>query len=413
MDIKLKNLGTIKVMVRKNRELYEYSIKGIKIGVYSPKSMEENILMLENTLDNELSNLIKDEINDLEKSQIQTEAKENEIIEDYAKQIGVKEVKDSYSIEILRDEKDNKSKKDEIAKKEELQKTKITDVNVKQSIELSERANDLQNFRKWLGGKIPPEFTKLVVIDSDDMSQMKDEKGEAYQRNATRYDLALVDKENHVVPLRKYIPELEQRTASGSNPMEQKYQINKEGEVEKDAILSEYEIAGKIIQIDNKEMGRVEVNIGKEEHTGNQTLGMQLRDSNSIYATRTEVREVMGEYERNGVGNVDENLREIEEHENSTPKCEKKHTYEDINGEPDTSHGYLTEEYIVDEEGQKITYEELATRWGKYENGKPDVQGTKEWLVKQTEENPEMEVDQLLEKGDEEHEDPRAPERRR
>ena len=41
------------------------------------------------------------------------------------------------------------------------------------------------------------------------------------------------------------------------------------------------------------------------------------------------------------------------------------------------------------------------------------MQGTKEWLVKQTEENPEMEVDQLLEKGDEEHEDPRAPERRR
>ena len=358
MDLKLKNLGTIKVMVRKNGHLYEYLIGGTKVGVYSPKSMEENILMLENTLDNELSNLIKDEINQLEKSQIQKEAEESRKIEGYAREIGVKKVKDIYTIEIVKEEKANKNKEngEEKGEKEEPQKTSTTDVTIKQSIELSERANDLYNFRKWLGDKIPPEFTKVAVINSDDMSQMKDEKGQTYQRNATRYDLVLVDKENHVVPLRKYIPELEQRAASGSNPIEQKYQVNKKGEVKKDAILSEYEIAGKIIQIDNKEMGRVEVAIGKEEHTGKETIGMQVRDSNSIDTIDIETRKVMGEYERHGVRNVDENLKEIKEHETSKPKCEEKHTYQDINGEPDTSHGYLTEEYVVDEEGEKINY---------------------------------------------------------
>lgn len=415
MDITLKNVGTIKVMVRKNKELYEYSIGGTKIGVYSPKSMEENILMLENTLENELSNSIKDEINKIERSQIQKEAEETQRIEDYTKQIGIKKVKDIYTIEALTDPKDTKSKENKVEKKEkeEPQKINITDVNVKQEIKLSERANDLQNFRKWLGGKIPPEFTKVVVIASDDMSNMVDEKGKTYQRNTTRYDLALVDKENHVVPLRKYIPELEQRAASGNNPIEQKYQIDKEGKVEKDTILSEYEIADKIIQIDNKEMGRVEVNIGKEEHTGKKTLGMQVRDSNSIDTIDTDVRRIMGEYERNGVRNVDENLREIEAHEKSDPECDKKHTYQDINGDPDTSHGYLTEEYVVNEEGKKITYEEIATRWGKYDNGKPDAEGVKEWLVKRKQENLEMTVHQLIEEGDEEHEDPRAPEHMR
>lgn len=407
--------------------IYEYYLSGRRIGVYNPNCMKEHFLILQNTLGNELSHQIRDEINSFDKSEIQKEAEETKQVQDYARELGIEEIKNIYSIEIppreekqkatkkSETEKTTKNQKAEEGKTEEVKpiKTKVTDVNVKQAIELSERANDLQDMKKWLGGNIPPEFTKLVVIDSRDMSQMKGENGQNLSPNSTRYDLAIVDKENHIEPLKKYVPELEQRTASGNNPTAQKYQVNKEGKVEKDAILSEYEIGEKIVQIDNKEMGRVEVNIGKEEHTGKETLGAQVRDSNSIYATTTEMRSVMGEYEENGVRNVDENLKEIKQHENSKPECEKEHSYKDIDGDLDTvSHGYMTDEYIIDEKGNKYTYEELATRWGKYADDKLDKEGVKDWLEEQKEENPEITVEELIEKGDEENEDPRAPEQR-
>ena len=43
-------------------------------------------------------------------------------------------------------------------------------------------------------------------------------------------------------------------------------------------------------------------------------------------------------------------------------------------------------------------------------DGKPDVEATKDWLQKEKKENPQISIEDLLEKGDEEHEDPRAPE---
>lgn len=401
--------------------MYEYYLGGRKVGVYDSKSMEEHILILQNTLGNELSAQIRDEINNISKVEIRKEAEETKHIQDYAKEIGVGRVRNIYAIGIpQRDKKENSIEKEESQKREETKaigenkkeetetiKTKATDVNIKQAIDLSERANDLYNVKKWIGGNIPPQFTKLVVVDSDSMTEIKGENGQTYQRNSTRYDLALLDKDDNIEPLRNYIPELEQRDASGSNPASQKYQVDKEGNVEKDAILSEYEIGGKIIQIDNKEMGRVEVNIGREEHSGNKTLGTQLRDSNSTYATDTDVRRVMGEYETNGVRNVDENLKEIAQHEKES-NSNKQHTYEDIDGELDTvSHGYMTEDYIVDEDGKKYTYADLATRWGKYVDGQPDKEDVKEWLEKKKKENPEKSIKDLIENGDEEYEDPR------
>ena len=136
--------------------MYEYYLEGVKIGVYAPNNMRENILMLENTLENELSSQIRDEINSIDKSEIQKEAEETKQVEDYARKIGVNKVKNIHSIEIPRkedDEKETDVNKDEKVKQEA---AKASEVNIKQSIELSERANDLYDFKKWLGGNIPP-----------------------------------------------------------------------------------------------------------------------------------------------------------------------------------------------------------------------------------------------------------------
>lgn len=416
MDIQLKDGKKIKIMVTKNGELYEYYIKGIKIGVFAPQNMEENILFLENTLENELSSQIKDEINNIDRIKIYEESKETKAIQNYSKQIGIERVRDIYTIELPGKQEESFTRSKSLAKaKVREEKVTTKDVDIKQEVELSERADDMQDLKKWLGGNIPPEFTKVAVIDGDEMKKMTNEKGENYQNASTAYALVLVDKNNNVEPLQKYIPNLQQRSASGNNPTEQKYQVNKDGKVEKDAILSEWELGNKIIQIDNKEMGRVEVNIGQEEHEGNETLGTQLRDSNSVYTTSTEMRSVMGKYERNGEYVVDENLKEIKQHEKENSNCVEELTYEDIDGEPNTkSHEHITEEYVVDENGKKYTYKELATRWGKYDkNGKPDAESVKEWFKNKSEQDQEKTVNELIDDGDNEYEDPRAPEMRR
>ena len=422
MDIRLKNGGDLKIMITKNDYLYEYYIGGRKIGVYSENSMRENILILENTLSNELSNQIRDEINSIDKNVIKEEAEETRNVQKYAEEIGIQKVRDIYTIDIPKNKDKIKGEdsditkeesdlnKDEVSRVNQEQSIKTTDVNIKQAIDLSERANDLHDMKKWLGGNIPPKFTKLVVIDSDDISQMKDENGKRYKRNSTRYDLALVDKNGNVEPLRKYIPMLQQRTAVGNNPTAGKYQVDKDGRVEKDPILSEYEIGEKIIQIDNKQHGRVQVNIGREEHSGNKTIGTQVRDSNSVYTINRDIRAVIGEYERNGERTVDKNIEEIECHEKQEPKCQEGHTYEDIDGELDTtSHGYVTEEYVIDENGDKYTYSELATKWGLYADGKPDKEDAKKFVQEKRKEDPDKSIKDIIDEGEEEYEDPRAP----
>ena len=392
MILQLENGEKVRVRVVKKGEIYEYFIKDKKIGVYDPKVMEDNILMLQNTIDNKISNQIKDQINSVDKEEIAEEAKLISRIEEYTKIIlGIEEVKDVLLVD-LEDEKEEKENKKTDQKKKEQKQTTTKDINVKQEINLSERANDMHDLRKWLGANIPPEFTKMAVIESSQMSKMKDENGSGYKNNSTRYSLALVDKNNNIVPLQKYVSNLKQRDASGNNPTALKYQVDKDGNVEKDAILSEYEIGNKVLQIDNKEMGRIEVNVGQEEHGGNETMGVQMRDSNSTFATDTQTRRVMGEYESNGVYTVDENLKEAEKHKD----CDNL-TREDIDGDSSTkSHNHLEE---------NIDYSKLAIKWGLYRDGVPDQEKAKELLEKEQKQNPNEEKEELIENITEEMEE--------
>ena len=392
MILQLENGEKVRVRVVKKGEIYEYFIKDKKIGVYDPKVMEDNILMLQNTIDNKISNQIKDQINSVDKEEIAEEAKLISRIEEYTKIIlGIEEVKDVLLVD-LEDEKEEKENKKTDKKKKEQKQTTTKDINVKQEINLSERANDMHDLRKWLGANIPPEFTKMAIIESSQMSKMKDENGSSYKNNSTRYSLALVDKNNNIVPLQKYVSNLKQRDASGNNPTALKYQVDKDGNVEKDTILSEYEIGNKVLQIDNKEMGRIEVNVGQEEHGGNETMGVQMRDSNSTFATDTQTRRVMGEYESNGVYTVDENLKEAEKHK----YCDNL-TREDIDGDSSTkSHNHLEED---------IDYSKLAIKWGLYRDGVPDQEKAKELLEKEQKQNPNEEKEELIENITEEMEE--------
>jgi len=433
MDISLDNGKSIKVSVIKKGNTYNYYVGGnTLIGVYSPQSMQENMLVVKNTIEKELFAQIKDGIDSIGKEQIIQEGEKNQNILKYAQKMGIRGIRDITTVKLedllkdedeLEEQDETKEKKDleeqdeleeeekqndeELEKQEmkendepqqsekdedkekKIEKTKASSITAKQKISLDERADNMHSFRKWLGGKIPQECTDIVVIESSQMGIMKDENGDSYKRNSTRYSLAVVDKEGNIEPLQKYIPNLRQRDAAGSNPTELKYQVDKDGNVEKDAILSEYEIGDRILQIDNKEMGRVQLNIGQEEHGGNKTMGVQMRDSNSIYSTSTQTRSVMGAYESNGQYVVNENIKEAEQHRKQNPDCEEM-TYEDVDGDLSTkSHNHM----------EDIDFNKLAIKWGFYKNDEhhsPDAEKAKELLEKEMQKSPNKSQDEII-----------------
>ena len=347
---------------RKNN--YEYFIGNVQIGEIDTNIVKyDNIIMSknsivkslekmgvlekdqqekQNTLENELSAKIKDQIDNLSREEIRKSAKETQGIDRYIEENNIprKQIKYVKILELNRKEKDSKSKHNKTetlkTKEQEIEKTTTKDINVKQELNLDERANDMHSIRKWLGGQVPHSIEKIGVIEADQMDEMKNEKGQKYKNLTTRYSLVAIGKDGTVEPLQKYIPELRQREASGNNPTPQKYQVRDDGSVEKDSVLSEFEIGRKIIQIDNKEMGRIEVNIGEEARNSTETMGVQLRDSNTIFATDTSQRSVIGEYEQEGEDTVEQNLKEITAHDKQNPNCEKTDE-RDIDGDPDTS----------------------------------------------------------------------------
>ena len=203
-------------------------------------------------------------------------------------------------MELNKKEEKKKTSPKQTKLEEKKEETTTKDINVKQEMELDERANDMHSIRKWLENRVPHNIKKIGVIESYQMSKIKDENSKSYDNETTRYSLIAISKDGKVEPLKKYIPELQQRSASGNDPIPQKYQVRDDGSVDKDSVLSEYEIGNKIIQLDNKEMGRIEMNIGEEARNSTKTIGVQLRDSNTIYVPDTSQRSVIGEYEQKG-----------------------------------------------------------------------------------------------------------------
>lgn len=344
--------GSIEVTVLQNSEgNYEYYIGNMKIGLYNPNVMkDEKIVIRSKTLKDEIANQIKDAIDGMDRSEIEKESQETKKIYTYMKELGQREEKTKIvKIDLKEQEenKDNEEKKGDKEKQEEEEESKrkakkatTKDVNIKQEVEVNERANDMKDIGQWLGGKLPKDIQKIGVIESTDMNKMQDENGKSYQNGSTRYSLITINKKGEIEPLSKYIPQLKQRDTAGNNPNEKRVQVRADGHVERDAVLSEYEIGEKVIQIDSKEMGRVEMNIGQEEHGGNDTLTMQARDNNTIYPTGTEVRKIIGEYESNGEYVVNKGLEEADKHDED----EQHLDHRDVDGDPNTqSHDHFEE----------------------------------------------------------------------
>lgn len=373
MRINLKDGRYIKVKIEINEKgVYEYYTDGILIGVYAPNTMKDSKFLeidLErnNTIDNELSAEIKDDIrqvidevkDSIEKTNledIQKEAKDNKALDGYIREIGMdrEKVRKITVMDLGREKnkkeetkkgkkKDNKEERQTELNNSNISTPKVTkqDVNIKQEIALGEQANDVQSFKNWIGGKLPDDIQKIGVIESDEMSKMKDDKGRVIDNSSTRFALVVIGKDGQVEPLKKYIPQLEQNHSSGNNPVKSKYQIDTNGEVEKDAVLSEYRIGNKIIQLDKDQGDDLEVNIGQYSPSGNNLVTTRMRDGNTTFKTDTETRKAVNGYYNKGVYASENSYKEAEEHEEKNPDCDKMNE-KDIDGDPDTkSHDHV------------------------------------------------------------------------
>lgn len=417
MRINLDDDKMVEVTIRRQAYMYSYFIGDKRIGVFDPNVMEDNILILNNTINNELADKIKDSINKMTLGEIEEEAQETEKIYEYMREKHDDEkIKDIRIIKLddkdaKEEDKEKEESKEEADEKDEEENEEVDNkgkVDVKQTIDLDERANDMHDMRKWLG--VPQDVAKIGVIESYQMSNLRDENGKSYEENSTRYSLVAIGKDGNVEPLSKYMPGLEQRDSSGNDPTRETYQVDNEGNVEKDAVLSEYQFGSKIIQIDNKETGRIEVNIGEEARNSTEAMGVKVRDSNTYFATDRSTRSVIGEYEENGENTVEENIEEADAHKRIDPEY-KELNEEDIDGNMATS-SHLHDRVVL-ESGEEITFEELATRWGLYEDGRPDAEHAREKYMEKQQEDLEAGPDEIIEELDEEYEDPRLQENQR
>lgn len=363
MKINLEDGKYVNVNIQKNdKGTYEYDINGILIGVYDPDVNKSKFIEVDlennNTIENELSaeskdqitqiiKQVKEEIEQVDRKDIEKEAEQNESISKYMEEVGMdkERVKSITTLDLEREEKEEKNKStikaNNTTKNNENVNT-TSNVNIKQEVELGERANDVQDIKGWLASKLPDNIKKIGVIESYELSDMKDENGKVIDNSSTRYGLVAIGKDNKVEPLKKYIPELEQNHASGNNPIQSKYQISTDGSVEKDAVISEYRIGSKIIQLDKDYGDDVEVNIGKYGPFRNELVSTRVRDRNTQFATDTETRRAANGYYK-GVYESKNSYEEAKEHEEAGCDADEL-TVKEIDGDKDTGHKHFSQE---------------------------------------------------------------------
>lgn len=370
-----------------------------EIGTYLKKMPENNIIFKENTVENQLANQIRDVVRsiDLQKKEIslvQEREKEKEVIERTLKLDEKEQIKKIVTIELSQkiEEKNmqnNISK--EINKKPELKTEK--DINVKQELRMKDNVTDMKTLGQVLekNNKLPQvegkKFVKMGIIESDHRDELVNEKGENVKANTTRYSFVAIANDGTVVPM-----DLEQDHQEGNNPMEKNLQVTRDGKIKQDDVLSRYKIGEGTIAVQNSKYGELKVyhsprkTIGGKDIEGNQSLDRELETSN-VWSLKKDERDLAEEFS-DGYKSVEEGYLEANKHKDKDGKLDVEHlTIDDVDGEKNTK------SHIHD----NVNYDELATRWGYYDDGKPDVKKAMELFEEKRKANPKKETEEVIE----------------
>lgn len=411
------------ILLIEEEGLYKYYFLDL-IGVYSPKIPGQSIIFKEDTIENRE----KDQIND---NEIKISSSEKQEIEHFLEKIKINEVLERIQMQhktkynkIDKIQENNNKKKIESAANAKIpeKRTNTTkDINIKQEVNINARVTDMSNLQQVLqrNKKMPKlehgdEPLKMGIVESDDLDNLKDENGKKEQGHTSRYEAVIITKKGKVKAL-----DLENDTQEGTNPLEKNYQVKQNDTVKKGDVLTRLKVGEGTIGIEKGQYGEVEVyhsprkTIGGKDIEGNKSLDRQLETSNAkntLEGTDIETLKLAQEH-NDGYRSVEEGYQEIGEHQEKYQNCEPKGA-EDLDGDKNTtSHSHENKEFVELSTGEKITYNELATKWGFYKDGKPDGNFIKEKISKKENEN--KSTDEIIEELNEEYEDPRAPQRGR
>lgn len=445
----IRELGQIEIeekqkdmILKKEEQYFKYYYLEL-IGVYTPKMPGETIIFREDTIENAVSANIKEteqknKISPLEKEQIEQFLERIKIWEIAEKiqmqERGVKE-KSQYNKTIKQNTENkkeqqksqNNKKQQKEQERQEKQpqkiKNKANDINIKQEVDMDTRVTDMHNLNQVLkkNEKMPElehgdEALKMGIVESDNLKDLKNAKGEKEQGHSSRFEAVVITKKGNIQTL-----DLENDTQEGTNPTEKNYQVKQNEDVEKSDVLTRLKVGEGSIGIEKTQYGEVEVyhsprkTIGGNGIEGNKSIDRQLETSdskNTMEGTDIETLKLAQEH-NDGYRSVEDGYQEIEKHDKQHPDCEQK-TVKDLDGEKNTQshiHPEPTEEFVELSNGEKVSYSQLATRWGFYKEGKPDSEFVKEKFgeKKKDDKKPEDVIGEL----DEEFEDPRATDLRR
>lgn len=387
------------------KEEGKYYLGTIEIGRYIKKLMENNIIFKNRKIEDEIGKQIRDVVIsiDLAKKQMSLNKEKEREIDMASRVLGLEEgykITKIATLDLKQKVQENKKQENEknlqnnrIIPQEKNEST-VKDINIKQELEMNDKVTDMKTLGQLLkqNGKMPQmegkEFIQMGVIESSCMNNLIDTQNKKSKVNTTRYSFVAIAKDGTVVPLN-----LSQDYQEGINPRESNYQVNHDGEVSKDSVLSRFNIGEGTFAVKNGKYGEIKVyhsprkTLGGKDQEGNKSLDREL-ETNNVWSMKKEERDLAGEY-KTGYRSVEEGYQEAKEHEdgkgNILPEDEVK--TKDIDGNKNTkTHTH-----------HNVNYEELASKWGYYEQGKPNIEKAQKLFEKKVKQYPEKAQKEIVE----------------
>ena len=429
----MKVLGSINVNgenkqlgVEKEGDLYKYILGNEVVGVFDPDVMADTLIVFrENTLENALSDQIRDEITQT----IETAGKE-EILEtepEKEKEENVYDRQMGYQKTVGREEKKEPEKEDLTQKRERRKDETIRgkedkienttgDIQIKQEVDMRTMATDMDSLGEKLekAGVIKgtdEKNGKLGIVESDELDNLRDEKGNRLEGHSSRYEAVVITNKTGKdgKPIVRAL-DLENDTQEGTNPTEQNYQVsqNKNQPAKKGDVLTRLRVQGQeTIGIEKGQYGEVEVyhsankTIGGNGIEGNKSLDKQLETSNSKNAVEgmdEQTQKLSQEYQ-DGYRSVEASYQEAKQHEKAKEEPCEEMQQEDMDGNPNTSnHNHVDDTVALlmknEQIADKFTEREVRERVEKAWNNK-DNEETLEEFQKNMEEEIEADAENM------------------
>ena len=152
--------------------------------------------------------------------------------------------------------------------------------------------------------------------------------------------------------------------------------------------------------VKNGEYGEIKVyhsprkTLGGNGIEGNKSLDRELETDN-VWEMKKNERDLAGEFE-DGYRSVEEGYQEANKHKNENDKIEDKDlTIDDVDGEKNTK------SHVHD----NVNYEVLASKWGYYKEGQPNIEKAKELFEEKRKQNPQKETKEIVDMVTEELEE--------